>query len=93
MPKFFHLPFILASSTPSTPSGPDYVDATDWASVISNVIGQFSVANIVAVIASVVLAGIGFVFLWWGVRLAFNSIMGAVKRGSLSINSRRGRRR
>lgn len=90
MPKFFHLPFILASSAPS---GPDYVDATDWASVISNVIGQFSVANIVAVIASVVLAGIGFVFLWWGVRLAFNSIMGAVKRGSLSINSRRGRRR
>ncbi len=90
MPKFFHLPFILASSTPSRP---DYVDATDWASVISNVIGQFSVANIVAVIASVVLAGIGFVFLWWGVRLAFNSIMGAVKRGSLSINSRRGRRR
>lgn len=92
MPKFFHLPFILASSSPPS-SGPDYVDATDWASVITNVIGQFSVANIVAVIASVVLAGIGFVFLWWGVRLAFNSIMGAVKRGSLSINSRRGRRR
>lgn len=90
MPKFLNLPFILASSTPS---GPDYVDAADWASVITNVIGQFSVANIVAVIASVVLAGIGFVFLWWGVRLAFNSIMGAVKRGSLSINSRRGRRR
>lgn len=89
MPKFMNLPFILASSS----SGPDYVDATDWASVITNVIGQFSVANIVAVIASVVLAGIGFVFLWWGVRLAFNSIMGAVKRGSLSINSRRGRRR
>ena len=47
MPKFLNLPFILASSTPS---GPDYVDAADWASVITNVIGQFSVANIVAVI-------------------------------------------
>lgn len=69
------------------------VAPTDWASVINNVVGQFSVANIVGVLASVVLAGIGFVFLWWGVRLAFNSIMGAVKRGTLSINARRGRRR
>lgn len=93
MPKFMTLANILYPVFASERSGPDYVDATDWASVITNVVGQFSVANIVAVIASVVLAGIGFVFLWWGVRLAFNSIMGAVKRGSLSINSRRGRRR
>lgn len=69
------------------------VSPTTWASVISAVTGQFSAANIVAVIASVVTAGIAFVFLWWGVRIAFNSIMGAVKRGSLSINARRGRRR
>lgn len=74
-------------------SAPAAVTPGDWSSVISNVVGQFSVANIVGVIASVVLAGIGFVFLWWGVRLAFNSIMGAVKRGTLSINARRGRRR
>lgn len=91
MPKFMTLANILYPVFASDP--PDYVDASDWSTVITNVVGQFSVANIVAVIASVVLAGIGFVFLWWGVRLAFNSIMGAVKRGSLSINSRRGRRR
>lgn len=78
---------ILLSASPAP------VAPTDWASVITNVVGQFSVANIVGVLASVVLAGIGFVFLWWGVRLAFNSIMGAVKRGTLSINARRGRRR
>lgn len=70
-----------------------YVTPADWASVITNVVGQFSVPHIVGVIASVVVAGIGFVFLWWGVRLAFGSIMGAVKRGSLSINSKKGRRR
>ena len=93
MPKFMTLANMMYPVFASTPPRPDYVDASDWATVITNVVGQFSVANIVAVIASVVLAGIGFVFLWWGVRLAFNSIMGAVKRGSLSINSRMGRRR
>lgn len=64
-----------------------------WGSVISAVTSQFSVANIMAVLASVVAAGIVFVFAWWGVRLAFRSIMGAVKNGSLSINSGRRRRR
>lgn len=89
MPIFMTLAFILATSG-STPAA---VKPADWASVISGVIGQFSVANIVAVIASVVAAGIGFVFLWWGVRIAFRSIMGAVKNGTLSINAKRGRRR
>lgn len=80
--------FLLASSGPSNPV------PTDWASVISAVTSSFSSANIVSVLASVVTAGIVFVFLWWGVRLAFRSIMGAVKNGTLSINSgrRRGRR-
>lgn len=80
--------FILAASAPSNPT------PTDWSSVITAVTSSFSSANIVAVLASVVTAGIVFVFLWWGVRLAFRSIMGAVKNGTLSINSgrRRGRR-
>lgn len=87
MPKFMTLAAILADS------GVAAVKPTDWANVITGVTGQFSVANIVAVIASVVAAGIGFVFLWWGVRIAFRSIMGAVKNGTLSINAKRGRRR
>lgn len=82
---FLSIPLVLASE--STPS------ASDWASVITAVTSQFSISNIVAVLASVVVSGIGFVFVWWGVRLAFSSIMGAVKNGTLSINSRRRRRR
>lgn len=66
---------------------------SDWSTVISGVTDNFSVQNIVAVLASVVAAGIVFVFLWWGIRLAFRSIMGAVKNGSLSINSGRKKRR
>lgn len=79
---------LVAASTPSNPA------PSDWSSVITAVTSSFSSANIVSVLASVVTAGIVFVFLWWGVRLAFRSIMGAVKNGTLSINSgrRRGRR-
>lgn len=80
--------FLLVASASTNPV------PTDWASVITAVTSSFSSANIVSVLASVVTAGIVFVFLWWGVRLAFRSIMGAVKNGTLSINSgrRRGRR-
>lgn len=73
-------------------TGDAAISPTDWQSVISGVTTQFSVSNIVGTISAVVTAGIGFVFLWWGVRKAFNSIMGAVKNGTLSINARRRRR-
>lgn len=73
-------------------TGETAVSPTDWASVITGVTSQFSVANIVGTISAVVASGIGFVFLWWGVRKAFSSIMGAVKNGTLSINARRRRR-
>lgn len=79
--------YILTASASTNPA------PTDWASVITAVTSSFSSANIVSVLASVVTAGIVFVFLWWGVRLAFRSIMGAVKNGTLSINSGRRRRR
>lgn len=74
-------------------SGSSMPGPSDWASVITNVTSNFSTSNIIGVLASVVTSGIVFVFLWWGVRLAFRSIMGAVKHGSLSINPGRRRRR
>lgn len=75
------------STTPAVPT------PSDWSSVISGVTGAFSSSNIVQVLASVVGAGVVFVFLWWGIRLAFRSIMGAVKNGTLSISSGRRKRR
>ncbi len=79
--KFF--PHIFAASAPTMPT------PSDWASIITSVTSNFSVANIVTVLAAVVSAGIVFVFLWWGIRIAFRSIMGAVKGGTLSINSKK----
>lgn len=61
------------------------VTPADWASVISAMTEQISVTTIVGVLASVVTAGIGLVFLWWGVRKAARSLMAAFKKGRMSI--------
>ena len=44
------------------------VTASDWASVISAMTAQISVATIVGVMATIDAACIGIVFMWWGVR-------------------------
>lgn len=65
---------IIGSSTTN-------VTVTDWAKVITDVTTQFSVSEIVNVMSAIVVAGIGFVFLWWGARKAYRAIMSAVRRG------------
>lgn len=74
-------------------STPAPLPPSTWTSIIDAVTGYMSPAQIVAVLASVVGAGVVFMFLWWGIRLAFRSIMGAVKNGTLSISSGRRKRR
>lgn len=69
---------MLLSGGASTPTT---VTVSDWSKVITNVTAQFSVVNIVAVMSAIVVAGIGFVFLWWGARKAYRAIMSAVRRG------------
>lgn len=69
---------ILASG--STAVGPDA-----WASVLSALTGQISVSTIVAVLASVVGAAIGMVFMWWGVRKLARTLMAAFRKGKLSV--------
>lgn len=57
------------------------VTASDWATVITDVTSQFSVSTIVSVMSTIVVAGIGFVFLWWGARKAYHALMSAVRKG------------
>ena len=76
MPKFMNLPVLLSGGTGSTA-----VTASDWAKLITDVTSQFSVANIVQVMSTIIVAGIGFVFLWWGARKAYRALMSAVRRG------------
>ena len=78
MPKFFNLPGMLLTA------GTNVVTADDWSAVISSMTNQISVSTVVGVIAVVVGAGIGLVFMWWGVRKLIRVIMGAFRKGRLS---------
>lgn len=75
-------PFYLGSLSGTAPSN---VTHADWKTVIDGVVGQFSVSEIVSTLASIVAAGIGFIFLWWGVRKAFRAIMSAVRKGRMGV--------
>lgn len=61
------------------------VTASDWASVIAAMTSQISVSAIVGVLATLVTAGIGLVFLWWGVRKAVGSLMGSFRSGRIRL--------
>ena len=75
----FKMVTALASSTATA------VTASDWESVITAMTGQVSVATIVGVLASVVAACIGIVFMWWGVRKAVCALMAAFRKGKISV--------
>lgn len=70
---------------PLTDSSPKVVTASDWASVIAAMTSQISVSTVVAVLATLVTAGIGLVFLWWGVRKAVGSLMGSFRSGRIRL--------
>lgn len=82
---------VLASSAvldliPLTdPPASTAVTASDWASVISAMTGQISVSTVVGVLATLVTAGIGLVFMWWGVRKAVGSLMGSFRSGRIRL--------
>lgn len=46
---------------------------------------QISVATVVGVLATLVAAGIGLVFMWWGVRKAIGSLMSAFRKGKMKV--------
>lgn len=75
---------VLLSDPPSSLS-PKVVTASDWASVITAMTSQISVSTVVGVLATLVTAGIGLVFLWWGVRKAVGSLMGSFRSGRIRL--------
>lgn len=66
-------------------SGSTAVTAADWSTVISAVTDQISVSTVVGVLATLVAAGIGLVFMWWGVRKALRSLMSAFRSGKMKL--------
>lgn len=56
--------------------------------ILSAVTAQFSVANIVGMIAGILGVSMTFVFLWWGVKMGASSIISAVKSGKFKLRAR-----
>lgn len=61
------------------------VSSDDFKPVLDALTSQISITTVVGIIAAVVAAGIGFVFLWWGIRKVFGAVMKAFKGRGLSI--------
>lgn len=75
--------FAFASGGSSTPTTPAAVSSTDIASVLTALQKQISVASVVEIIAYVIGAGIGLVFMWWAARKLIRTFMGAFRSGRL----------
>ena len=67
------------------PTGTTPVSASDWSAILTSLTAQISVSTIVAALATFITAGIGLVFMWWGVRKLVRTVMGAFRRGKLSV--------
>lgn len=61
------------------------VTSSAWASVMSALTGQISVATVVEVLAVIAGACVGLAFMWWGVRKATRALMSAFKKGKVSL--------
>lgn len=61
------------------------VTSADWATIISAMTGQISVATVVEVVATAIGSGIGLVFMWWGGRKAISILMSAFRKGKVSM--------
>lgn len=69
-----------AHAAEGTPVAP-----TDWSAVLTAMTTQISVSTIVAALATFITAGIGLVFMWWGVRKLVRTVMSAFRKGKLSV--------
>lgn len=73
------MPSILATAASTA------VTSADWKAVLDAMTAQISVSTVVGVIAATVTAGIGLVFMWWGVRKLLSAIMNAFRKGKLKM--------
>ena len=61
------------------------VSADTIMSILDAITAQFSLSQIVAMIAGILGVSMAFVFLWWGVRKGASVVFRAVKSGKFSI--------
>ena len=74
----------LSVAFASSSSSSTGVSSTDIASILTVLQKQISVASVVEILAYVIGAGIGLVFMWWAGRKLIRTFMSAFRRGKLS---------
>lgn len=70
---------VFASDVSGGVVGPDA-----WEPIVSGMTAQVNVTTIVAVLASVIAAVMGLVFMWWGLRKVTRMIMAAFRGGKVT---------
>jgi len=73
------MPSIIANAASTA------VTSADWKEVLDAMTAQISVSTVVGVLAATVAAGIGLVFMWWGVRKLMGALMNAFRKGKLKL--------
>lgn len=69
-----------AFAAETTPVGPEV-----FTPVVDAITAQITPTTVVGIVAAVIGASIGLVFMWWAVRKVARAIMGAFRKGKLSV--------
>lgn len=84
VPALFAMVMMMGITAFATEAGTS-VTADSWKPVITALTSQISVSTVVAALATFVTAGIGLVFMWWGLRKGLRSLMSAFRKGRMSV--------
>ena len=73
--------FAFAETT--APAGGNF-STVELSTIINTITGSINVTSIVGMIAAMIAACIGIVFMWWAIRKGISVIMSAVRKGKVS---------
>ena len=85
VPALFAMVMMMSMTAFATGETGTPVAADAWKPVIDALTAQISVSTVVAALATFVTAGIGLVFMWWGLRKGLRSLMSAFRKGRMSV--------
>lgn len=75
--------FAFAAEGGVTSAGGTF-STTELSTIIATITGSINVTSIVGMIAAMITACIGIVFMWWAIRKGIRVIMSAVRKGNVS---------
>lgn len=69
----------------SSPVEETTVSYNSFSSLLETIQGQISVSSIIGVLAGILGACVGLVFMWWGLRKVVAMLMAAFRKGKMSV--------